>query len=169
MVFYSLVEFYGKDFFDGLPENEKRFILDFYKEHPEFKLSDPSIIKDSHPQNEKLNNFDKNLNQHDLSIDKDKNKILKTNENKEIKEINENKILITDDNTSSDPSIIENIDSKNRQTNNLTTNNNTKPKSRKIKQSYTKARVGTVILGISFVLSLILAWQISIYIVSYEF
>ena len=99
-----------------------------------------------------------------MSIDKDKNKILKTNENKEIKEINENKILITDDNTSSDPSIIENIDSKNRQTNNLTTNNNTKPKSRKIKQSYTKARVGTVILGISFVISLILAWQISIYI-----
>ncbi len=36
--------------------------------------------------------------------------------------------------------------------------------SKRNKKSYTKARVGTVILGISFVISLILAWQVSIYI-----
>ena len=37
-------------------------------------------------------------------------------------------------------------------------------KSKKTKKSYTEARVGIVALGISFVISLILAWQVSIYI-----
>ena len=44
------------------------------------------------------------------------------------------------------------------------TDNNIKSKFKKIKKSYTKARFGTGALGIFFVLSLILAWQISIYI-----
>ena len=50
----------------------------------------------------------------------------------------------------------------------MSTNKNeiseTNHESKKIKKSYTKARFGTGALGISFVLSLILAWQISIYI-----
>ena len=122
MIFYSLVEFYGKDFFNKLPEDEKKFILDFYKEHPEFKLSDPGIIGnvgDKNKQNEVLDLniavIKKNLINQNLSTNK--NEISKTNH-----------------------------------------------ESKKIKKSYTKARVGTGALGISFVLSLILAWQISIYI-----
>ena len=121
-IFCSLVEFYGKDFFDKLPEDEKKFILDFYKEHLEFKLSDPSIIGnfgDKNKQNEVL----------DLNIAVIKKNLINQNLSTNKNEISE-----------------------------------TNHESKKIKKSYTKARFGTGALGISFVLSLILAWQISIYI-----
>ncbi len=121
-IFFSLVEFYGKGFFAKLPEDEKNFIREFYKDNSKFKLSDPSIIGnvgDKNKQNEILNSNTKVIKKNLI------NQNLSTNKN-EISETNH--------------------------------------ESKKIKKSYTKARVGTVILGISFVISLILAWQISIYI-----
>lgn len=47
-MFCSLVEFYGKDFFDKLPKEEKTLVKDFYDFYLEnelgFRLSDPSIV-----------------------------------------------------------------------------------------------------------------------------
>ena len=118
-IFCSLVEFYGKDFFNKLPDEEKNSIREFYKNNPKFKLSDPSIIGNVGDKNKQNEILDSNIDEENVSNEK-------------------NEISIT--------------------------NNNIKFKSKQIKKSYTKARVGTVILGISFVISLILAWQISIYI-----
>ena len=118
-IFCSLVEFYGKDFFNKLPDEEKICIWGFYKNHPEFQLSDPGIIVDVYDKNKQNEILDSNIDEENVSNEK-------------------NEISIT--------------------------NNNIEFKSKQIKKSYTKARVGTVILGISFVISLILAWQISIYI-----
>ena len=262
LVFYSLVEFYGKDFFDKLPKKEKDFIRDFYKNNPEFKLSDPSIIENFGDKNKPVENKESDLDlrtqdieensvEQNLSINEgkilttdnnatyknkqnqisnsnaefieensgkenlptDKNKIknqsnnfvtnndtklnlvlntkvIEKNLGKQNLFTDKNEMSMTDNNIklkskSSDTNTLNNIgSSKNKQSEilnsntkvikknlinqNLSTNKNeiskTNHESKKIKKSYTKARVGTVILGISFVLSLILAWQISIYI-----
>lgn len=118
-IFCSLVEFYGKDFFNKLPDEEKNFIREFYKDNPKFKLSDPSIIGNVGDKNKQNEILDSKIDEENVSNEK-------------------NEISIT--------------------------NNNIKFKSKQIKKSYKKARIGTVILEIFFVLSLILAWQISIYI-----
>ena len=85
-IFCSLVEFYGKDFFDRLTEKEKNIIRDFYKNHHEFKLSDPSVIEnvgDKNTQSKIVNSDTKITNYDETSLSVVKNQI-----SAKIKEIN---------------------------------------------------------------------------------
>ncbi len=60
-IFCSLVEFYGKDFFDKLPKQEKTIVKKFYSNNRfGFKLSDPSIL-DNDNEILKINNENSNI------------------------------------------------------------------------------------------------------------
>ena len=89
-IFCSLAEFYGKDFFDQLPETKKTMVKKFYSKNEfDFKLSDLSILGNT---NEILKTDDDNSNldskfekngdgiKNNSKNNSDDNEILKTND-----------------------------------------------------------------------------------------